>query len=89
MQNRRSATTDGNLHEDRQPGRRKAPMIDVSFREFTLANTIRADVTAMDRRPCAGLVSDLLRIRIKKKRRRKRENRQRQGRNADTIIMQD
>lgn len=38
MQNRRSASTDGNLHEDRQSGCRKAPMIDVSFHEFTLAD---------------------------------------------------
>lgn len=38
MQNRRSASTDGNLHEDRQSGCRKAPMIDVSFHEFTFTD---------------------------------------------------
>lgn len=70
MQNRRFATTDGNLHEDRQSGRWKASMIDVSFREFTLANAVRADIrSAMDRRPCARararFVSEIRGVRIK------------------------
>lgn len=70
MQNRRFATTDGNLHEDRQSGRRKAPMIDVSFREFTLANTVHAR-TYVPRwiggrvRARARFVSEICGVRIK------------------------
>lgn len=92
MQNRRFATTDGNLHEDRQSGRRKAPddrciIPRIYTREYRSRGHIRS---AMDVRARARFVSEICGVRIKiTKIKGKKKKGKKKHTHTDTIIIQD